>query len=155
MASGRLRLHPHLVRMGAGVWDGARGDLWPRVSPCTCRSAYRVECQAAYGMVEGVLVCSYVCISSTCMYKRQTVLIIFVPCASAIVSCHGEIVWISSFVYETYSHVVSSLAMLGSRKEKKNTKIAMHFAKFRSKFWSAKIYCSILFIFGNNCPTID
>jgi hypothetical protein len=28
-------------------------------------------------------------------------------------------------------------------------------SQFRSKFWSAKIYCSISFIFGNNCPTID
>jgi hypothetical protein len=26
---------------------------------------------------------------------------------------------------------------------------------FRSKFWSAKIHCSISFVFGNNCPTID
>jgi hypothetical protein len=28
-------------------------------------------------------------------------------------------------------------------------------AVFRSKFWSAKIHCSISFVFDNNCPTID
>jgi hypothetical protein len=28
-------------------------------------------------------------------------------------------------------------------------------AVFSSKFWSAKIYCSISFIFGNNCSTIE
>jgi hypothetical protein len=28
-------------------------------------------------------------------------------------------------------------------------------AVFRSKFWSAKIHCSILFVFGNNYSTID
>jgi hypothetical protein len=28
-------------------------------------------------------------------------------------------------------------------------------AVFSSKFCSAKIYCSILFVFGNNCLTID
>jgi hypothetical protein len=28
-------------------------------------------------------------------------------------------------------------------------------AVFRSEFWSAKIHCSILFVFGKNCPNID
>jgi hypothetical protein len=28
-------------------------------------------------------------------------------------------------------------------------------AVFRSKFWSAKIHCSISFVFDNNCPTIN
>jgi hypothetical protein len=28
-------------------------------------------------------------------------------------------------------------------------------AVFISKFWSAKIHCSISFVFDNNCPIID
>jgi hypothetical protein len=37
-----------------------------------------------------------------------------------------------------------------------NTGCSMYtMAVFRSKFWSAKIHCSISFVFGNNYPTID
>jgi hypothetical protein len=52
-------------------------------------------------------------------------------------------------------HVCDAIFDVMCVKKIEATKRGLRAAVFRSKFWSAKILCSISFVFGNNCPTID